>query len=90
MFKVGVIVPGEREPSFNGLRFKTEEEANAYGSDLLSRWLLPTSFVVLHVCGNCGHEFDSHIPKYEEGTTNRVENPSPCSECNCYTFGEDW
>lgn len=45
-YKVGVIVPGERNPSFNALRFDTIEKARAYGIDLTGRWLLPTAFVI--------------------------------------------
>lgn len=38
-FKVFVKPVGERELVSNGLAFPTAESADAYGSDLLSRWM---------------------------------------------------
>lgn len=34
------------EPKTNALVFATEEEANNYGKDLMSRWMQPTGFEV--------------------------------------------
>lgn len=43
-FKVGAKVGGELV--FNGLRFQTREEGEAYGKDLFSRWTLTTGYEV--------------------------------------------
>jgi hypothetical protein len=37
-FKVEVIADNSGKWCSNALRFKTEEEAKAYGEDLFSRW----------------------------------------------------
>jgi hypothetical protein len=46
-YKAGVKT-GSREPNFtfNGLRFATEAEAQAYGNDLMWRWLAVTDLQV--------------------------------------------
>ncbi len=50
-YKVGVYGGGTgntlENPASNNLRFKTHEEANQYGLDLLMRWTQPSDFVVL-------------------------------------------
>jgi hypothetical protein len=46
-FKVGVKTRGDAEWACNGLRFKTEEEARAYGDDLFMRWTAVTEWTVL-------------------------------------------
>jgi hypothetical protein len=37
-WKAGVKTSGDRDWVYNGLRFKTKEEAEAYVSDLSMRW----------------------------------------------------
>jgi hypothetical protein len=44
-FKYEVEVDGKF--SGNAVRFATEEEANAGGSELLSRWFVPTGYRVV-------------------------------------------
>ncbi len=50
-FKVGVYGGGTGntidDPASSAVRFATEEEGQAYGRDLLSRWMVPEAFVVL-------------------------------------------
>jgi hypothetical protein len=47
-FKVGVNTAGDRPNTwnFNGLRFATQEEAQAYGIDLMMRWTAVRDFQV--------------------------------------------
>lgn len=45
-YKVGVILPGEQRLTYNALRFPTAAAADAYGSELLSRWYVSTGFIV--------------------------------------------
>ncbi len=47
MYKVGFEIPGESGLSFNGMRFDTVAEAEAHGRELMSRWFIPTGFVVI-------------------------------------------
>jgi hypothetical protein len=63
-FKVGVRMPREEELSFNSLVFATSEEADAHGSKLLSRWLLPESYEIVEV---------------EDEVTHTIVNGQPCS-----------
>ncbi len=44
-FKAYMLFKSER-PSTNSLTFATREEADAYGSDLLSRWTTPIGYKV--------------------------------------------
>lgn len=37
-YKVGVLTPGDRDWSYNALRFHTVVEAERYGADLFARW----------------------------------------------------
>ncbi len=37
-FRVGCKTRGDSDWAYNGLRFATKEEAEAYGRDLFSRW----------------------------------------------------
>ena len=39
-WKTAVKVHGEPQWNYNSLRFATKEEAEAYGKDLFSRWML--------------------------------------------------
>jgi len=39
-WKTAVKVFGEPQWNYNALRFATREEAEAYGADLASRWIL--------------------------------------------------
>jgi len=45
-YRIAVYMPREERASYNQLVFATEAEAKTYGSDLLSRWLAPSSFEV--------------------------------------------
>lgn len=45
-YKAAIIAVGESTPSYNGLRFATSDEANAYGKNLFSRWMGMKSFTV--------------------------------------------
>lgn len=45
-FKVAVVGVGETTFSYNGLRFATREQAQAWGEDLYSRWTGMESFEV--------------------------------------------
>ena len=46
-YKVGVKTSGDKDWCCNGLRFKTEEEASTYGSDLACRWMAVWAWQVL-------------------------------------------
>lgn len=46
-FKVGVKTAGDRDWCCNGLRFKTEAEAKAWGDDLACRWTAVRETAVL-------------------------------------------
>jgi len=56
-FKVVVKVSGESKLSGNGLRFATENEANEYGSDLMSRWFAVELFQVQPSDDHVSHTF---------------------------------
>jgi hypothetical protein len=46
-YKVGVKTSGDQDWVANGLRFKTHEEAKAYGHDLFMRWTAVNDWTVL-------------------------------------------
>jgi hypothetical protein len=46
-YKVGVKTQGDKDWVSNGLRFKTEEDAKAYGQDLFCRWTAVNEWKVL-------------------------------------------
>jgi hypothetical protein len=46
-YKVGVKTAGDREWCCNGLRFRSREEAEAYGIDLFMRWTAVREWAVL-------------------------------------------
>lgn len=52
-FKVGVKTAGDKDWVYNGLRFGTKEETEAYGRDLFHRWLLITEWEA--------HESSDHV-----------------------------
>lgn len=45
-YKVGVKTPGDRDWSYNALRFQTLAEASAYGADLAGRWFAVSDWEV--------------------------------------------
>jgi hypothetical protein len=47
-YKVGVVVTGEKSVIYNGLRFKTSEEADNYARDLQTRWRAVLEYEVAH------------------------------------------
>lgn len=45
-YKVACRIIGESKPGYNALRFETQEEADTYGRDLFSRWMMLETFDV--------------------------------------------
>lgn len=45
-YKVGVKTPGDRDWSYNGMRFQTLAEASAYGANLAGRWFAVSDWEV--------------------------------------------
>jgi len=45
-YKVGVMTAGDRTWSYNGLRFASATEAEAYGANLAMRWTAVRDFEV--------------------------------------------
>jgi len=53
LFKVEVIADSSGQFCGNGLRFKTDADAIAYGIELTARWMLVQKFRVVPVECNC-------------------------------------
>lgn len=48
-YKTGMILPGEVKLGFNAVVFATADEAETAGTELMSRWTMPTGFTVVEV-----------------------------------------
>jgi len=57
-WKAGMIIPGEAKPSFNAVRFATKKEAMAAGSELMSRWMVPTGYKAVRCKDAVNYRFD--------------------------------
>lgn len=61
-WKYGVYGGGtgnsKENPAFNAVVYPTKEEAEAGGSELLSRWFAPSDFVVVEVMEEANYRFD--------------------------------
>ena len=62
-FKAGMQIPGEAGLSFNYCIFATVEEADAAGSELMSRWYIPDGYQVVGVEGTPNYAFVDGKPK---------------------------
>lgn len=56
-FATYVLLKGEK-PACNALRFATYHEAEGYGNELLSRWLVPTGFEVRETSDPVNYRFN--------------------------------
>lgn len=61
-YAVFVEIKGEK-PTTNGCRYATEEEAKRAGSELLSRWWVPTGFHVEETNDPVNYEFPEGHPR---------------------------
>jgi hypothetical protein len=57
-WRTGIIESEGDRPCFNALVFATKEEAEAYGSELLSRWTLPVAHVAVETNNAVTYRFD--------------------------------
>ena len=63
-YKVACKTRGDQDWSFNGLRFKTEDEAKRYGADLFSRWTALDKYEI-HI--------SEDVPNYAADSQGRVK-----------------
>ena len=46
-FKYGMTFSDQKEPSYNSVVFATRKEAEGAAKELMSRWFLPTGWIVI-------------------------------------------
>ena len=68
-YKSVVIMSGGEEAS-NGLTFRTAPEAEAYGSELLSRWFAPVGHKAVESDEPVSHRWNFERNKCEEEPNN--------------------
>ena len=72
-YKVAVKIAGEPGWSYNALRFATKEEADLFGRDLFSRWMLMEKYEVQ----SSNEPVDAAIVSGELKMLNPIPNPRP-------------
>lgn len=64
-YQAGMIIMGENKPSTNNCFYESEEEAQAAGKELMSRWFVPIDCVVVKSNNPVNYRFNFEVYKPE-------------------------
>jgi len=64
-YQAGMIIPGETKLGFNGVFYKTKQEAKEAGNELMSRWFVPIGFEIIEKPDAVNYKFNFQSYKPE-------------------------
>jgi hypothetical protein len=71
-YQYGMTFSDQKEPSYNSCVFATRKEAEGAAKELMSRWFVPTGWIVIEVDKKVNYEFKDRVlnPLQREVTWN--------------------